>query len=152
MNVVVREATSDDEDALLQLQLELRDHHRLLEPDNPRYAVESEEWQRVLIDSLQRDDRRILVATLDGSVCGFVQVSFVSKPWGTSCEMDTLVVSEPRRGSGIGAILVEAAERLARAVGAKGIRANVLVTNGRGRTFYESAGYDAIAVRYGKSL
>lgn len=152
MNAVVREPTSDDEDILLQLQLELRDHHRLLERENPRYAVDPAEWRRLLMDSLQHDDRRILVATLDGSVCGFVQVSFVSKPWGASCEIDTLVVSESRRGSGIGSMLVEAAERLARQVGAQGIRANVLVANEPGRTFYENAGYEAIAMRYGKSL
>lgn len=148
----VRLATSLDEPTLVRLQLELRDHHRLLEPENPRYAVGAEEWQRLLREALQRDDRRILVATLDESVCGFVQLSFVSKPWGTSCEMDTLVVSESQRSSGIGSALVEAAEDLAKEVGAKGIRANVLVANERGRRFCESVGYEPIAVRYAKPL
>lgn len=148
----VRPATPLDEPALLRLQLELRDHHRFLEPENPRYAVEREEWQRLLRESLQRDDRRFLVATLGGSVCGFIQLSFVSKPWGMSCEMGTLAVSESQRSSGLGSTLVEAAEDLAREVGARGIRANVLVANGRGRAFYERLGYEAMAVRYAKSL
>jgi len=69
-----------------------------------------------------------------------------------SCEMDTLAVSESQRSSGLGSTLVEAAEDLAREVGARGIRANVLVANGRGRAFYERLGYEAMAVRYAKSL
>jgi ribosomal protein S18 acetylase RimI-like enzyme len=148
----IREATNDDLDSLLRLQLQLREHHRNLEPDAPRYQVEADEWRRLLAVTLERDTEAILVAVVDDSILGFVKLVFAPKPWGTSCEMDTLVVDEPHRSSGVGETLVLAAEAMAKERGAGGMRANVLATNDRGRGFYERAGYRLIAVRYSKDI
>jgi ribosomal protein S18 acetylase RimI-like enzyme len=93
-----------------------------------------------------------LVAEHDGSVRGFVKLSIAEKPWGLSCEMDTLVVDEGWRGRGIGKELLVAAEDHAVEIGARGLRADVLASNEEGRAFYEREGYSLVAVRYGKSI
>lgn len=62
----VRVATHADEKSLLRLQLELGDHHRELEPHNPRYEVDAHEWRRLINLTLQRDDEKMLVAIVDG--------------------------------------------------------------------------------------
>lgn len=150
--VGIRTATISDVSGLVRLQLQLRDHHRSLEPSNPRYLVGEAEWERLLRDALEHPDKRILVAEEGEIICGFVQLSFVDKPWGKGCEMDTLVVDESQRGKRIGRELVAAAERYAKDAGAQGIRANVVASNQQGRSFYEREGYELIAVRYGKNL
>lgn len=148
----VRSARLEDLEELVELQLQLRHHHRRLEPDNPRYLVADDEWRSLIERDLNDSGSRLFVAVADGAPRGFVKLSFVEKPWGMSCEMDTLVVDEGWRSRGIGERLVEAAERLAREAGAKGMRANVLLRNDGGRSFYGRMGYEEISVRYGKNL
>ena len=148
----VRAARFEDLGELVKLQLQLRDHHQRLEPENPRYLVADDEWQSLIERDLKDSDSHLFVAVADGVPRGFVKLSFVEKPWGTSCEMDTLVVDEGWRSRGVGERLAEEAERLARDAGAKGMRANVLLRNDGGRSFYGRMGYQEISVRYGKAL
>lgn len=148
----IRPATLSDIAELVRWQLQLRDHHRSLEPSNPRYLVGEAEWAGVLRNALEHPETLILLAEDGERLMGFVQLSFVEKPWGKGCEMDTLVVDESQRGRRIGSQLVAAAERHAKDTGAKGIRANVVASNEQGRRFYEREGYELFAVRYGKSL
>lgn len=137
---------------LVALQLELGEHHHRLEPDNPRYLIPEQDWRTQIEAALEDGSTRFLVATGAEELYGFVRLTMVSKPWGLSCEMDTLVVAGSKRNGGIGGLLAEAAEREARSLGARAMRANVLSTNVRGREFYEANGYSEIAVRLGKSL
>lgn len=139
-------------DGLVALQLELGEHHRNLEPDNPRYLIAEQDWRTQIETALEDGISRFLVATRGEELYGFVRLTMVTKPWGLSCEMDTLVVTGSKRNGGIGALLAEAAEREARSLGARAMRANVLSSNERGRSFYEASGYSEIAVRFGKSL
>jgi GNAT superfamily N-acetyltransferase len=94
----------------------------------------------------------MLVAELHGSPVGLAKLSFLDKPWGVSCEIGTLVVVEGHRGERIGTRLLTQSEDIARNAGAKAMRVDVLIPNSRGRVFYERAGYEPIAVRYGKPL
>ena len=149
---VVRRATPDDLDALTRLSLALRDHHRPLQPTNPRYHVSREAWEQTARAALTDERTTVLVAEDEGRVVGFVKLSFVGMVWGTSCEVTTLVVEEAARGRGHGTALMRAAERHARATGARAMRVNVLENNRDGRTFYERLGYATTAVRYGKNL
>lgn len=150
--VEITRADTSHLDDLVALQLELGEHHRALEPENARYLIPEEDW-RVLIEAALNEGRsRFLVATLNNKVCGFVRITMMEKPWGPSCEMDTLVVAGGARGHGIGALLLDAAEQEARSLGARAMRANVLSSNAPGREFYEGNGYSEIAVRFGKPL
>jgi ribosomal protein S18 acetylase RimI-like enzyme len=148
----IRAATQEDTVALVELQLQLGKHHAGLDPENPRYQVDRIRWGDLIGNALSDRASRFLVAARGNDICGFVKITLVDKPWGTSAEMDTLVVDENVRGSGVGKRLVKAAEELARAVGARGVRANVLSGNTRGQDFYRRMGYDEIAVRFGKPL
>ena len=95
---------------------------------------------------------QISVAAQDDLVLAFMKIHFETKPWGLSCEVDTMVVDDKWRGRGIGTQLLEEAEEIARKHGATGIRVDVLIPNYDGREFYERAGYEAFAVRYGKPV
>ncbi|MQA98677.1 MAG: GNAT family N-acetyltransferase [Actinobacteria bacterium] len=146
----VRRARPSDLDALLRLQSQLGRHHREIQPDNPRYRVTEAEWETLLQRDLDSDTTRIHIAEWDGDIVGFVRLSFVEKPWGTSCEVDTLIVDETRRRYGIGRQLMSAAEHAAREHGAAAIRLNILAGNDLARAFYEGLGYEILAWRYGK--
>lgn len=150
--MVVRPAKIDDLEELVRLYIALRDHHRRLHSSNPRYQVEDRKWEEIARWALQDDDIAVFVAERAGAVRGFVKLSIAEKPWGRSCEMDTLVVDEGWRSEGIGKELLDAAEDHALKVGATGLRADVLVSNDEGRAFYEREGYTLIAVRYGKTI
>lgn len=152
LEIEIRPAVHSDVPQIVDLQLELGRHHRQLGPDNPRYQISQEDWTQQIQSALDNGSSRFLVATQRGLVCGFVRLTMVDKPWGVSCEMDTIVVEEGLRGQGVGQRLVEAAEQTARAAGARAIRANVLSRNSAGGDFYRDNGYSDIAVRFGKSL
>jgi ribosomal protein S18 acetylase RimI-like enzyme len=148
----VRAATSDDLDDITRLYVELRDHHRPLQPHNPRYHVADEGWARTARRALDDPRSVVLVAEEDGVVVGFVALTFVDKPWGLSCEVGTLVVERARRGRGHGAALMAAAEARARSEGAKGMRVEVLEGNQQARAFYHRLGYGVLAQRMGKPV
>lgn len=150
--VEITRATSFHLDAIVALQLELGEHHRALEPENPRYLIPEQVWRTELETAFNEGRSRFLVGILNGNVCGFVRITMVQKPWGPSCEMDTLVVAARVRGQGVGTLLVQAAEQEARSLAARAMRANVLSSNLDGRQFYETNGYSEIAVRFGKPL
>lgn len=148
----VRAALRDDLPRIVELQLQLGEHHREMEPENLRYQVDEEHWASLLKKAFESASSRFLVAVRGDQVCGFVRLSMVDKPWGLGCEMDTLVVDRNSRSTGIGKQLVERAEALARQAGARAIRANVLSRSTKGQQFYRENGYSEIAVRFGKPL
>lgn len=151
-DVMIRSATQEDLPTIVELQLELAEHHRELEPDNPRYQIEQGRWASLITQAFERRSSAFLVAVADDSVCGFVRFSLLDKPWGVGCEMETLIVARNARSQGVGRKLVEHAEAAARGAGARAIRANVLSKSTRGQQFYIENGYSEIAVRFGKPL
>lgn len=150
--VEIRPGELDDQPEVAGLYIELRDHHRPLQPGNPRYEVDDLRWELEARNALEDPDVAVLVAEAEEGVIGFVKLAYVSKPWGLSCEVETLVVEASWRGSGVGTTLMEAAELHAAAAGARAMRVDVAVTNEGGRSFYDRLGYQSIAVRYGKPL
>lgn len=146
----VRPAVPDDVDDVARLYVELKRHHRDLGPDNPRYRVPDQSLRKRTERVLADPRTTIYLAEIEGRVVGFLELTFADKPWGTSCEIETLVVEEAYRGRGCGRALMRAAELHARRQGAKGMRVDVLAANGDGRRFYEELGYELFAVRYGK--
>jgi ribosomal protein S18 acetylase RimI-like enzyme len=147
----IRLATPDDIDEITRLYLVLRDHHADIEPDNIRYRTSDERWRVMAARALDGEDS-VLLAEEDGSTVGMVIVRFADKPWGRSCEIDTLVVDEGRRNSGIGRLLMERAEEIGRSTGSPAARVNVAFNNHDGQRFYEKLGYLPSSVRLGKEL
>ena len=151
-HVLVETAGSADLPAIAHLFGELARHHGRIQPDNPRYGVPSTRWRELAEKALEDKNEEVLVARSGDEVVGFVRFLYREKPWGTSCEIETLVVDEDWRGAGVGTRLLEATEEAAVVKGASGIRADILVGNDEGAAFWEARGYKGFALRFGKAL
>ena len=150
--VVVHAAGPADLPAIAHLFGELARHHGRIQPDNPRYGVPSMRWRELAERALEDPDEEVLVARSDDEVVGFVRFLYREKPWGISCEIETLVVDEDWRGAGVGTRLLEATEEAAVAKGARGIRADILIGNDEGAAFWQARAYKNFALRFGKAL
>src|SRR5687767_1653909 len=96
-DVVVRPATSDDHAAVARLYIQLKNHHRRLQPGNPRYEVDDEKWAAVARRAIEDPNIFVFVAQVGGRVAGFMKITYEVKPWGISCEVETMVVEERER-------------------------------------------------------
>ena len=91
----------------------------------------------------------LLVAELDGEIAGFATIltrvpfELLDEPPGTYALVADLVVREALRGRGIGAELLTAAERFARAAGAAELRVAVPSRDRTAALLYRSAGFVA---------
>ena len=150
--VMVEAAGPADLPAIAHLFGELARHHGRIQPDNPRYGIPSTRWRELADRALEDQNEEVLVARSGDEVVGFVRFLYREKPWGTSCEIETLVVDEDWRDAGVGTRLLEATEEAAVAKGARGIRADILVGNDEGAAFWEARGYKGFALRFGKAL
>lgn len=150
--IAIRRAEERDVRAIAALYVELKRHHARLQPDNPRYQVGEQRWGEIARANIENPNEEVLVADAGGATVGFARISFSERPWGRAAEVNTLVVSESHRGSGVGKELMGAAERVAAEAGAKGVRLDILVGNDDGARFYEELGYELFAWRYGKML
>lgn len=121
-------------------------------PSAQRYQVPDEEWAKVARDALEDPEQYVDVATIQDRIVAFVRYHYGKKPWGKSLEVETLVVNEEYRGREIGRALMDHAETIGRAAGAKGARVQVLHVNDGGKKFYEGLGYGATSLRYAKTL
>jgi ribosomal protein S18 acetylase RimI-like enzyme len=148
----VRAATIDDVGDVARLYVSLQRHHVRLQPGNPRYHVSEARWRDVARAAIEHPKDDVFVVEESGVTIGMMKLSYVDKPWGLSCEIDTMVVDGRHRNRGVGRAMLEAAERHAQRIGAAGLRVDVLLENYDGRRFYEQAGYQAHAVRYGKRV
>lgn len=150
--VKVRAATLEDTKEIARLYMSLQRHHGRLQPANPRYKVANTKWREVARAAIENPKADVFVVEDGGTIIGMMKLSYADKPWGLSCEVDTMIVDSRRRNRGIGAVMLEAAERRAHDAGAAGLRVDVLIENYDGRRFYERAGYEPIAVRYAKRV
>lgn len=152
MTIHLRPAVPEDRTRIVDLYLALRDHHRALQPANPRYSVPRAGWEQTIDRAIVNDEVRVIVAEEDGVIAGFMKLAFVEKPWGKSCEVETLVIDDPHRSLGLGRRLMDEAERIARDSGAAGVRVDVLFENESAREFYERLGYTRTSIRLGKTI
>ena len=151
-NYKVRVATLDDAKDVARLYVSLQRHHVRLQPGNPRYHVGDTKWTELARASIEDPTADVFVVEDGDMMIGMMKLAYVDKPWGVSCEIDTMIVDSRHRNRGLGTIMLEAAEERAKQMGAAGLRVDVLLENYDGRRFYERAGYETIAVRYGKRI
>jgi ribosomal protein S18 acetylase RimI-like enzyme len=137
---------------ITRLYIHLSDHQRAMAPGHPRYLVEDSGWEDYARKRFDDPRSYLFVAVEDGEVVGFAGTALADKPWGTSYEIQTMVVQEGHRGQGIGTALLEHAEAHAAEVAADGLRVDVLVHNEAARRFYERAGYSPTSVRHSKPV
>jgi GNAT superfamily N-acetyltransferase len=152
VEVTIRPTTLEDLADVARLYVALKDHHARVMPTTPRSQVPNSTWRDLAENALKDPEAPTFVAEAAGEIVAFMKLSFVLKPWGRSCEVDTMIVEEPHRSRGIGARLLREAEACAWERGAKGLRVDVLLDNYEGREFYERHGYEPLSVRYGKRV
>jgi GNAT superfamily N-acetyltransferase len=106
--------------------------------------------ESVLSDSraevLVADDSEALVGA---ATCFLVPVAHDDRPW---CRITTLVVDEVHRGHGIGRMLVEAAEKAARAASCSRIEATSALHREDAHRLYERLGYGRTSAHFLKRL
>ncbi len=110
-DVSIRTAAPDDEDNVLRLMEELFEAPGIRPPDySPERAARG--FQRYL----ESDDGDVLLAEEDSDLVGLasVYVDIASIRYGTRCWLEDLVVTSGRRGTGIGARLLDEATTWAR--------------------------------------
>ena len=106
------------------------------------YPTTAEEATRRAAEVLGRPGHLVLVAEVGGDIVGWIHaapnVTLESDP---AAEIAGLVVDEAFRGLGIGARLIDEAERWAADQGYGLMRVRSNVKRNRARRFYERAGY-----------
>jgi ribosomal protein S18 acetylase RimI-like enzyme len=151
MTIQLSEPRSDPGglDDLRALWLQLHRHHREVADYRDLVGDEAASWRR------RRDwYRRLLAggaayitATESGRLVGYAMVTVTPGPDDTFAsesgiaEVLTLVVATGRRGAGVGAMLLRAAEAHARDRGADTMRIAVMSGNARAGDFYAANGY-----------
>ncbi len=107
------------------------------------FAIAPEMQARGLAMLLGRDDAAVLVATIGGAVAGMttVQLTVSTARGGFSAGIEDVVVDEAHRGSGVGRLLLGAAEEWARARGALRLALLADETNAPALDFYDRLGF-----------
>jgi len=145
--VSVREFRPGDEAAVLTCVTELQDFERAIDPRLRPGASMAQEHFSSIRERCRALHGALLVAEDGGVVVGFAtiftRVPFESldEPPGSYALVADLVVREAFRGRGLGAELLAAAERFARAAGAAELRVGVLSRNRTAALIYRSAGF-----------
>jgi DNA/RNA-binding domain of Phe-tRNA-synthetase-like protein/ribosomal protein S18 acetylase RimI-like enzyme len=129
--VVIRAAVPTDASAVAEIwRLGWRDGHEGLVPQE---LVELRTDESFGTRAAKRV-HHTTVATVDGSVAGFVMV--------VEDEVEQVYVAAAHRGSGVAQALIAEAERQVKAHGHDKAWLAVVAGNGRARAFYERAGWD----------
>jgi len=152
--VDVRPAQPRDLHVLHLLFEEFHEFHALGVPDRLRRLDEGGYDPSTLLDGLRKilddDGAEIFLAWVAGRPVGLAEVVVrreedealrVGRAYGY---LRSLVVHEPFRGHGVGARLVEAAERWSKGVGAAEMRLDTWEFAGGPLRFYEKAGYQTL--------
>jgi len=140
-DVIVREASASDLDALLGL------YEQLTGPIDEPVPVPAPDPREAIAEILAAPARSLLVAELDGALVGTVDVLIApnlthhAQPWAL---VENVVVAESARRRGVGRALMARAIELARE--ARCYKVNLISGNERtgAHDFYRSLGFEAI--------
>ncbi|GJD52935.1 Mycothiol acetyltransferase [Methylobacterium crusticola] len=123
--VTIRHARPEDLDALMALEVA---------------AFASDRAERRALRHAVRSPTISLLVALDGAV--LVGAATIERRRGSACaRLSSIAVAPSRAGTGLGRVLLEAAEREARAKGCACLRLEVREDNGAGIRLYERSGY-----------
>jgi ribosomal protein S18 acetylase RimI-like enzyme len=156
----IRELPADRVDELRPLWLELLAHHGAIAPQLPPTVAEDESWRlrRALYTSwLAEPGSFALVAGPPEKPTGYVlvEVHVADDTWQMGerlAEVQTLVVSQSARGSGLGTALMDAAEEELRLRGVKAMFVGVVSSNEDALRFYRRRGLEPHLVKLYKPI
>lgn len=142
----IRPAKPGDEPEVIRLFAEAQEHHVALAPDVFR-PVTDEDLRELLGGMTSQDSMSVLVAELDGVICGFALLGIREAPaspllqprrW---VEIEALGVSPQYRGRGIGSALMSAVERWAADRNVSRLQLGVWESNAGALRLYERLGF-----------
>jgi ribosomal protein S18 acetylase RimI-like enzyme len=158
MVVSIRAASDRDIEVLCEMYYDFHEFHVCGVPTHLRSLGDRERWDRsylrdVLGKIIQSTDSEIFVAEVAGKLAGLIEV-YVRQDADEATlvqhqyvELQSLMVLAPFRRNGIGARLVEVAQRWARETGATEMRLGVWEFNEAAREFYEAVGFKTLKRR-----
>lgn len=145
--LIIRHATMDDYDEFCRLMAQIDKFHRDEYPQYFREAVPTREWA-YLESYVVEEERDMFVAEQDGKLSGAITVEVRSTPDIPIIQsrkfvlIETLVVDEDSRSSGIGQALMKAGHKWGKARNISEFRLGVYAFNERAIKFYQKLGYD----------
>jgi GNAT superfamily N-acetyltransferase len=146
LDIEIRPATDLDFDALVDLDWSSAVHHAAVDPE--AYQRPDREASMAFLDERLDDPRReVLVAVVDGTVVGMVDVTLVYAPRPGSIHRPIptadlgISVLEGWRRRGVGRALMAAAEASARRRGAVRMILDTSAANVDALRFYRALGY-----------
>ncbi|MCL7453244.1 MAG: GNAT family N-acetyltransferase [Anaerolineae bacterium] len=152
-DLAIRRAEIRDIDDIQRLYRQLDRHHAELLPEVFQPLQGDARGDEFVQLRIERDDAAYLLAELDGTVIGFVDVLRSTHPGYPMFRprefamIDNLVVDEAHRGQGIGKSLLQAAISWARDNGLKYVQTTVWDANARARDLYLGQGFTPVTVR-----
>lgn len=153
MGFSIRPARASDAASLRALMPRLADF------DLPNGRDPDHLWrgdEKLLLAHLAGDapDGFVLVAELDGELCGLAMVSLRPEllSGAPSAHLEALAVAKGAEGRGVATALLDHSEREAAERGARSMTLHVFGTNTRARALYARAGYDEELIRATKPL
>jgi ribosomal protein S18 acetylase RimI-like enzyme len=153
--LAVRAFTPSDRDDVVRLMRELQRFERAFIPEHAAPDQAFGEWYvDRLLGVLREQDGVLLVATHDGTICGFGAGYVDEDPEARSQNfyIAELSVTERLRGHGIGSRLIAALEDAARTRGLATVVIGVLAASTRVHGLYARLGYRDRAIRMRKKL
>jgi ribosomal protein S18 acetylase RimI-like enzyme len=157
--LTIRDFRDGDKDGVLAVLLDLQSHEFQIY-DRCRPPETMGHWYIDRLKQATGEGRgRIFVAEGDSGILGYAsmltRVSAEDErdeiPY-TYAYVDDLGVLASSRSKGVGALLLETCENLAREAGQRWIRLGVLAANERARSFYARQGYGEILLTLEKKL
>jgi ribosomal protein S18 acetylase RimI-like enzyme len=158
MKTLIRKATANDYDSLLELFDEIDIYHRVnlpevfQKPNGP--AREKEYYLRLIAD----ENAGVFVAETDGKLAGYVHVLtkdtadfpvIIPQHYAV---IDGIAVRSELQQHGVGKMLMDKAQEWAAANGAAFIELNVYEFNKNAISFYERLGYQTSSRRMRKKI
>ena len=151
----IRPFTPSDRDRVIAMMRELQQFERQFIPEHAAPDQAFGEWYvERLLGLLRERDGVLLVATQDGTICGFGAGYVDEDPEarGQYFYIAELSVTERLRGHGIGSRLIAALEDAAQARGLATVVIGVLAASTRVHALYARLGYRDRAIRLRKKL
>ena len=148
----IRAATPDDEASLLKLS------ERMANFAVPPWRSADEITQadgRSMVNAvtLAHPDSEVFIAEQEGEVAGCLHMLVARDFFGRRhAHISVIAVSDKAEGTGAGRVLMDYAERWARARELPMITLNVFASNARARRLYERAGFEVELLKYAKPL
>jgi N-acetylglutamate synthase-like GNAT family acetyltransferase len=130
-----RLADKEDIPQLLPLLAEIMQHHGVAPPA-------TDKLEAILETILSSSGHSVLVAESQGRLLGMCALIFSYSTWSSAlvCELQDVVVTEPRRGESVGRGLVDAAESVARERGCSRLFLLAEAWNLQAHAFYRGLG------------